>query len=314
MALRIVRASEPIHVSQLVVTIFAPPGLGKTSLGFTASRPLLLDFDKGSYRAVGRQDVVQPTQWSDVEDISSVVDEYDTIVVDTVGRALDCLTQDIIQENYKFGRAGSLTLQGYGALKGRFSAWLSHLKSLGKDIVLIAHSDEAKKGDETVDRLDAQGASKNEVHKSSDAMGRLYIANDKRYISFSPSDSAFGKNPGQLTPIEIEDHKPDTLSQIIKSIKDKMNELTEEQKEAAAMYEKWSERAGKAKSADDFNVMLVELSDLDERYKENVKRIVWQASTGKVEYDRDAGRFNEKVVVKEKATKSKAKPKAEATA
>lgn len=45
MALRIISANEPMKVDQLVVTIYGQPGVGKTSLGFTAESPLLLDFD-----------------------------------------------------------------------------------------------------------------------------------------------------------------------------------------------------------------------------------------------------------------------------
>lgn len=48
MALKITRSDEVIRVDTLCMTIYSQPGLGKTSLSFTASRPLLLDFDKGA--------------------------------------------------------------------------------------------------------------------------------------------------------------------------------------------------------------------------------------------------------------------------
>ena len=71
MALRIISANEPMKVDQLVVTIYGQPGVGKTSLGFTAESPLLLDFDHGAYRAMGRKDTVDVSAWSDVTQIEA---------------------------------------------------------------------------------------------------------------------------------------------------------------------------------------------------------------------------------------------------
>src|SRR5690606_38238567 len=51
MALKITKASDPLTVEQLIVCIYGPPGLGKTTLGFSARKPLLLDFDRGAHRA-----------------------------------------------------------------------------------------------------------------------------------------------------------------------------------------------------------------------------------------------------------------------
>jgi hypothetical protein len=59
MALKITRAADPITVDRLNVTIYAQPGIGKTSLAFTAEAPLLLDFDQGAHRAANRQDSVR---------------------------------------------------------------------------------------------------------------------------------------------------------------------------------------------------------------------------------------------------------------
>lgn len=52
MTLRITRSADPITVERLNVCIYAQPGIGKTSLGFTADAPLLLDFDQGAHRCM----------------------------------------------------------------------------------------------------------------------------------------------------------------------------------------------------------------------------------------------------------------------
>ena len=115
MSLKIVKSSEPMNIANIVLTVYAAAGLGKTSLAFTAAKPLLLDFDKGSYRAARRGDAVPVASWADVQEMNvEDLKEYATIIVDTAGRALDALATDIIAQNPKSGRAdGSLTLQGF---------------------------------------------------------------------------------------------------------------------------------------------------------------------------------------------------------
>lgn len=222
--LKILPASEPLLVDRLTVTIYGQPGVGKTSLAFTADSPLLLDFDKGAYRAVGRKDTVQAGSWEDVTGITADdLRPYNTVIVDTAGRALDMLSADIIKREPKMGRAGALTLQGYGRLKSEFSAWLKSLHVFGKDVVLIAHGTEQKNGDDTVMRLDVQGGSKDEIYKSADVMGWLYILNGKRTLNFNPGDAAYGKNPGNLPIITMEQDDTTVLARLIAESKQAIN-------------------------------------------------------------------------------------------
>ena len=261
MPLKITRSSDPIRVSRLNLAIYAAPGLCKTSLAFTASRPLLLDFDRGVHRAANRKDAVIPERWPDVTSITAEdLVEFDTVIVDTAGRALDMLTADIIRRDPKMGRGGTLSLQGYGQLKGEFTAWLKALNAHGKDVVLIAHMDEQRKGDEIIERLDVQGGSKGEIYKAADAMGRISIIDGKRVLSFSPTDAAFGKNPGQLDPLPIPHfEKPefaDFLARVVQSIKDKLNALTEEQAAAQTVLEGWRVKFADVEDLEGFNGLL----------------------------------------------------------
>lgn len=261
MALRIIRSTDPITVTRLNVCIYAAPGLGKTSISFTADKPLLLDFDRGAHRSANRKDTVQVERWEDVAHITADdLADFNTVVVDTAGRALDTLTPDIIRRNPKMGRGGSLTLQGFGQLKAEFVAWLKHLNSLGKDVVLIAHMDEQRNGDEIIERLDVQGGSKGEIYKAADAMGRLSIRDGKRMLNFSPTDASFGKNPGQLEPLGVPhpERDPQFLARVIQQIKDRLNAMTEEQREAQAVLEKWRDRTTAAEDVTAINALLPE--------------------------------------------------------
>lgn len=264
MALKITRASDPISVEQLVLCIYAAPGLGKTTAGFTAEAPLLLDFDGGVHRAGNRKDSVPIRSWAEVAGITAAdLAGYKTLVVDTAGRALDFLTLSVIESDPRMGnKAGALSLQGYGALKVAFASWLSRIKQTGLDVVLIAHMDEQRKGDDVIERLDVQGGSKNEIYKSADAMGRIYMSNGQRVLNFSPSDVGFGKNPGALEPMAIPDFArvPDFLAGVIAQIKAKLNSESDAQARARQEAEEARKRFAQLDSAEAFNEEAVNLS------------------------------------------------------
>lgn len=239
MAIKVTKSDEVIEVKNLCLTIYSQPGLGKTSLAFTASKPLLLDFDKGAYRAVDRKDVVQVERWQDVAGITAAdVAAYDTIVIDTVGKALDALAQDIIRSNSKLSHGGALSQKGWGQLGVRFSAFLKLLRGFGKDVVLIAHMDEQKDGDAIKERLKISGGSKDLVLTDSDVIARISMIQRSRYLMFSPSDTAFGKDPAGIGEMPIPDASSGDyatcLADVVQRIKDSLNSLSEAQVEALA--------------------------------------------------------------------------------
>lgn len=261
MSLKITRASDPIKVERLNMVIYGPPGIAKTSLAFTSEAPLLLDFDNGSHRAANRKDVVRVSHWSEVAGITAEdVAPFKTVIVDTAGRALDALTGDIIAANPKHGRGGALTLQGYGELKSRFVSFLKLLNGFGKDVVLIAHMDEQRNGDDVIERLDVQGGSKGEIYKAADAMGRLVIEGGQRKLKFSPTDAAFGKNPGQLDPLSVPHFESPEfegfLGRVIQQTKDRLNDLTEAQKAAVEEQEWFRNTLPNVTTADHLNGLL----------------------------------------------------------
>lgn len=262
MALRITKSSDPIKVERLNVCIYGQPGAGKSSLAFTADAPLLLDFDNGAHRAANRKDIVRVTAWADVADLTADdLAPYKTVIVDTAGRALDHLTADIIRRNPKAGRGGALTLQGYGTLKAEFVAWLKALNACGKDVVLVAHMDEQRNGDDIIERLDVQGGSKGEIYKAADAMGRVAVKAGARTLNFNPTEASFGKNPGQLETQEIPhpDKNPAFLAEIIAAIKDRLNAMTEEQTAAQAVLEDWRVKIRELDDVSAFNAAYPEV-------------------------------------------------------
>jgi len=282
--LKIIRESDPITVSQLTLCIYSPPGLGKTSLGFSAEAPVVFDFDNGAYRAANRKDTVQVDSWAAISGLTADdLKPYKTIVVDTAGRALDALTASIIAANPKMGNNGALSLQGFGQLKSQFTAWVKLLRSFGKDVVLIAHSDEKANGDDVIERLDVQGGSKNEIYKCADAMGRLSLVQGKRYLNFSPTDTAFGKNPAQLAALLVPDYavEPAFLGKVIADIKSALNRQTDVQKKAADALVDWSSKFDEATTLEDFNGLIEKAKAAPKEIRDNVGRLLTKAAKAK---------------------------------
>lgn len=232
MTITIIAPTDPIEIKNLVITIVANPGLGKTTLGFTAKKPLLLDFDNGNYRAKNRQASISVTRWQDISAmIAEDLKDYDTIVIDVVGRALEILGTSLIAYNPKLGKAdGTLSLQGFGALSASFKAFLAKLRSFGKDIVLLCHAKEEKNGDDNMIRIDAQGSSKQEIFKCSDLMGTIDMTNGKRTLSFNPTTTAMGKNCADIATQEIPhyENSPTFLADIIQQAKNNINAKSKE--------------------------------------------------------------------------------------
>ena len=77
------------------VLIAGYPGIGKTTLGLSAPRPLLIDVDFGINRVMAsvRKDYIQPETYEQLlEDLNGDLSDYETIVIDTGGKLLDLMT------------------------------------------------------------------------------------------------------------------------------------------------------------------------------------------------------------------------------
>lgn len=296
MTLRITKSTDQIKVEQIISTIYAPPGVGKTSCGYTAEAPLLLDFDGGAYRAANRGDTVLVKAWADVSGISAEdLKPYKTLVLDTAGRALDFLAAEIIAANPKMGRGGALTLQGFGELKAKFIAYTKLIRSFGLDLVLIVHSDEQKNGDDIIERLDAQGSSKGEIYKVSDLMGRIKIEAGKRTLNFNPTDTAFGKNPASFAKIDVPNYiaEPRFLAKVIADTKAALNKQTEAQGKVAKELADWQVTFADTKDAAGFNKLIEEVkTKASPDARDNAGRLLTKVAREKgFVFDKESGKY-----------------------
>lgn len=257
MALRIITEKDPYEVKAITTVIYSLPGIGKTSTGCTADTPLLLDFDKGSYRSAFRKDSVIIESWEDIQNITSDdLKSFKSLVIDTPGRAVSMLAKHLIDEDPKNGAAGKLNQNGWGNLGISFRSWLDFVKNTGLDIVMLEHVSEGtnNKG-EGKDRLDVGGKSGSEILKSSDAIAKLYLEAGKRKLNFNPHEADLGKNPAGLPVIEVPDFstEPNFLGNVIRKIKASINSKTPEQQATAVILDSLIKKVSLARDPDGLN-------------------------------------------------------------
>jgi len=276
---KIVKASEPIQATAIKVLLYGEPGIGKTTFALSAPRPLLIDCDGGVRRVSPqfRRDYVPVASWDDImETIGSNLDEYDTFVIDTVGRALDFLSESIIKGNYKLGTSGGgLTLQGWGVLGSQFKCLLSAMNASGKHLIFIAHQKEGVEDEKRYYRPEISGQTLGNIIRDMDLVGYMQSRNNKRTISFNPADTFYGKNACELPPvIELQDLNKKPGEKPLTAIFEHYYASLEKQGEVIQEYEKLLEKhkkaIGKIKNVDQANEMIPVLKEA---------QVIWDSPT-----------------------------------
>ena len=179
--------------------IYGQPGIGKTSLALSAPKPLLIDFDNG-LRRVAKQyqtDSVQIESYQNLLDILTKenISNYETIVIDTLGKMIDRIADWLAVSNPKVKQAdGQLSMKGWGNVKGEFQRLLKLLESKNKSVIFIAHEKEEKTGDEVMKRPDVAGSSGKDIVKELDFMGYMSMKGGKRTIDLAPNEAYYAKN------------------------------------------------------------------------------------------------------------------------
>lgn len=301
MALNIVTSVQPLNVENIITFIYGDPGIWKTSLAFTAKNPILFDFDKGAHRAGAfRKDTVQIGSWNEVARFTAQdLQGYDTIIVDTAGRALDMMTDSLKGDSRNTRRDGQLTMQGYGKLGSMFTDWLKMLRGMGKDIVLLAHASEDKDGDNVIKRPDMVGGSKKEAYKVADMMGYMTMQQGQngavRVLNFTPNHTYLAKDSGQIGNIVINSmtDAPNQLADIIQATKNHINSLSAEAAKAQQQLENLRNDLLDADTTSDLDELKADLDKSHPLYKEMALSVMSRSKALGFIYDKSSDSFIE---------------------
>lgn len=181
------------------VLIAGYPGIGKTTLGLSAPKPLLIDVDFGINRTMAsvRKDYIQPESYEELlNDLKGDLSDYETIVIDTGGKLLDLMKAYVIKNDIKNAKKdGTLSLQGYGAVGREFSRFMNYIYfDLRKHCVIIFHAVEEKQDEETKLRILVEGSTKNTVWQNVELGGFIEMRGNKKTIGFDNCERYFAKS------------------------------------------------------------------------------------------------------------------------
>lgn len=227
----IIKKNQSFPERPVIITLYGTPGVGKTSVACTADEPILVDCDRGADRACFRADTIVAQKWSDVTEQEKEFANYKTCVIDTAKAVLDdYLMVHVVEKDHKLK---TNKLKAYGAIGDEFKTFTNQRRAESSDIVIIAHAKEEKDGDITKFSPDITGQSNDLVKRISDQIGFVTMVNNKRVITFDPTDRTIGKNVARIAPIEIPDEKDPAyktfMAEIIAKVKASIRQQSEQQ-------------------------------------------------------------------------------------
>lgn len=192
------KASEQKYENEkLCMIIYGLPGVGKTTLAASAPKPIVIDCDRGMKRVNPeyRCDISNVSSYKDLlEDIKSLGNEYETIVIDTGGSLIELMKEWAMDtEPTATKKNGGFSLPGYGFVKSEFLRLSAELRKK-YNTIFIFHAAKEKQEEEFFYDLIVEGAAKTLVWQPADLGAYFFIQNGKRYMGFSPTANYSAKS------------------------------------------------------------------------------------------------------------------------
>lgn len=290
----IFKPTDAFPARSTITLLYGMPGVGKTSLSATANNALLIDCDRGADRAVKRPDTLVVSKWEDILAEESDFGGYKTIVIDTAKACLDdFLMVYVCEKDYKLR---TNKLKAYGAIGDEFKAFVSRLRSLNIDLVIVAHTKEDKDGDTTKFSPDVTGQSKDLLLRIADEVGFITTANNRRTIYWDPTDRTIGKNVARLPVTTIPDAETPEfdgfLARIIDQIKNSIQSRTEDQRAAIEAVEALKNDIETLETEENADAILAEIQGLSKLQQAGLKLLLLKKTKERgFEFDKTTKKF-----------------------
>ena len=274
------------ETSKFRVLIAGYPGIGKTTLGLSAPKPLLIDVDFGINRTMAsvRKDYIQPESYEELlKDLKGDLSDYETIVIDTGGKLLELMKAYVIKNDIKNAKKdGTLSLQGYGAVGREFTRFMNYIYfELRKHCVIIFHAVEEKQEEETKLRILVEGSTKNTVWQNVELGGFIEMRGDKKIIGFNNCERYFAKSSfgikGNYTIPELNgtqqnDFLTKLFEQANKNIQEESKVFEEERKQYQEVINKY-EPIVESMTAENANEVMDLIKNIDNHILTSEKEI-----------------------------------------
>lgn len=251
------RPDEVVQTTKKIRLIIAGfPGIGKTTLGLSAPKPLLIDVDRGIDRvqAKNRKDFTQPITYEELlQDLKSDLSSYETLVFDTGGKLLDLMKPYVIKQDSKNGQKDGTTLsiKGYGAVGKEFQRLMDYAYyNLNKNVVVLFHAKEDKDGEATKLRILVEGSTKDNVWQPMDLGGFMEMYNGKRTIGFDNCERYYAKGTHgvkgviELPDLDNSNIPNDFLTKLFEKVNESIREEATYFEEQKKNYEKVMSEVG----------------------------------------------------------------------
>lgn len=295
--------NDTIRIRMLIAGF---PGMGKTTFGLSAPRPLHIDVDLGATRInpMHRCDTIQPENYQELlNDLKPEnLADYDTLVFDTGGALFELMKPYLIRQDAKNGkRDGNLSQQGYGAAGKEFRRLMDFTYcQLKKHIVMIFHAKEEKDGENTKLRIMIEGQTKNVIWQPMDLGGFMEMQGDTRIIGFSNCERYFAKGTHGIKGIRkipelTANTRNDFLTKIFAEVQENIQEETKIFEKQKAKYEALMESFDFENT--EVNELMMQIKtakhiltsekELKERFKQKIKKegYIFNKETGKYELE-----------------------------
>lgn len=251
------RPDEVVQTTKKIRMIIAGfPGIGKTTLGLSAPKPLLIDVDRGIDRvqAKNRKDFTQPITYEELlQDLKSDLSSYETLVFDTGGKLLDLMKPYVIKQDSKNGQKDgtALSIKGYGAVGKEFQRLMDYAYyNLNKNVVVLFHAKEDKDGEATKLRILVEGSTKDNVWQPMDLGGFMEMYNGKRTIGFDNCERYYAKGTHgvkgviELPDLDNSNIPNDFLTKLFEKVNESIREEATYFEEQKKNYEKVMSEVG----------------------------------------------------------------------